>query len=112
MQVEGSKGGDDLVYFQLYASKGCVLGLVVIEALYGPAEPDVEAKDLTIDVTVPVQALVHNSQVFVPGRRTKVSEETSFFFSCPSPHVQLCSIRLVSMINSLSCRLTFLPHFL
>ncbi|KAJ8590065.1 DnaJ-domain-containing protein [Rhizopogon salebrosus TDB-379] len=41
-------------------------GLVILSAAYGP-----ECKNVAIDVTVPVQALVHNSQVYVPGHRTK-----------------------------------------
>ena len=45
----------------------------MIEATYGPMEQDEDLKKLTVDVTVAVQALVHNSQVYVPGHRTKVS---------------------------------------
>ncbi|EGN92517.1 hypothetical protein SERLA73DRAFT_164044 [Serpula lacrymans var. lacrymans S7.3] len=55
-------------HMQVERSKG---GLVILEAIYGPTCPDDEAKDLNIDVTVPVQALVHNSQVYVSGHRTK-----------------------------------------
>ncbi|KAI0317954.1 hypothetical protein OF83DRAFT_1118624 [Amylostereum chailletii] len=47
-------------------------GLVVLEATYGPTDPDPEAKELIVDVTVPVQALVHKSQLYIPGHRPKV----------------------------------------
>ncbi|KAH7915054.1 hypothetical protein BJ138DRAFT_1055601 [Hygrophoropsis aurantiaca] len=46
-------------------------GLIILEASYGPTCPDEEARHLVLNVTVPVQALVHNSQVYVPGHRTK-----------------------------------------
>ncbi|KAH7926250.1 DnaJ-domain-containing protein [Leucogyrophana mollusca] len=55
-------------HMQLERSRG---GLIILEASYGPTCPDDEAKQLNLDVTVPVQALVHNSQVYVPGHRTK-----------------------------------------
>ena len=48
------------------------LGLVVLEAKYGAADQDENARELIIDVTVPLQALVHHSQVNIPGHRTKV----------------------------------------
>ncbi|KAH7882365.1 hypothetical protein F5I97DRAFT_1931555 [Phlebopus sp. FC_14] len=49
-------------------SKG---GLVILKAVYGPAFPDGEATGLDVDVTVPLQALVHNSQVYVSGKVPK-----------------------------------------
>ncbi|KAG1731597.1 uncharacterized protein EDB91DRAFT_711776 [Suillus paluster] len=52
-------------HMQTERSRG---GLVILSAMYGP---ETDARNLTIDVTVPVQALVHNSQVCVPGHRTK-----------------------------------------
>jgi hypothetical protein len=47
-------------------------GLVVLEASYGPTDPDPEARALIVDVTVPIQALVHKSQLYIPGHRSKV----------------------------------------
>jgi DnaJ homolog subfamily C member 11 len=47
-------------------------GLVVLEASYGPTDPDPEARDLVVDVTVAIQALVHKSQLYIPGHRSKV----------------------------------------
>ena len=47
-------------------------GLVVLEASYGPTDPDPEARALLVDVTVPIQALVHKSQLYIPGHRSKV----------------------------------------
>jgi hypothetical protein len=49
------------------------LGLVVVEASYGPSEQDIETKHLAIDVTIAVQALVRGSQLYIAGHRTKVS---------------------------------------
>ncbi|KIJ14593.1 hypothetical protein PAXINDRAFT_169736 [Paxillus involutus ATCC 200175] len=46
-------------------------GLVILEAIYGPTCPDNETTGLDVDVTVPLQALVHNSQVYVSGRLPK-----------------------------------------
>ena len=48
-------------------------GLVILEALYGPLERDEAAEGLDLDVTVALQALVHRSQLYIPGRRSKVS---------------------------------------
>ena len=47
-------------------------GLVVLEASYGPTDPDPEARALIVDVTVAIQALVHRSQLYIPGHRSKV----------------------------------------
>ena len=47
-------------------------GLVVLEASYGPTDPDPEARALIVDVTVAIQALVHRSQLHIPGHRSKV----------------------------------------
>ncbi|KIJ61429.1 hypothetical protein HYDPIDRAFT_31300 [Hydnomerulius pinastri MD-312] len=46
-------------------------GLVILEAIYGPAWPDKETAGLDVDVTIPLQALVHNSQVYVSGKLPK-----------------------------------------
>jgi len=51
---------------------------VISEATYGPSEPDEEGKGLIVDVTIAVQALVHNSQVYVAGHRSKVRESSSY----------------------------------
>jgi len=50
------------------------LGLVIQEATYGAAEAELgETKDnLLLDVTIPLQALVRNSQLHIPGGNTKV----------------------------------------
>ncbi|KAG0266192.1 hypothetical protein DFQ27_009959 [Actinomortierella ambigua] len=45
-------------------------GLVIIEAIYGNLDADV-ALCLITDVTIPVQALVHNSQLSMPGGHSK-----------------------------------------
>lgn len=53
-------------------------GLVVLRASYGPASPDLAAgltahvRDDVADVTIPIQALVHNSQLHIPGGHPKV----------------------------------------
>ena len=51
-------------------------GLVILEALYGPLERDEAAEGLDLDVTVASQALVHRSQLYIPGRRSKVSSRS------------------------------------
>jgi acetaldehyde dehydrogenase (acetylating) len=51
----------------------CGPGLVITEAIYGVSEPDEEAKSLSVDVTIAIQALVHNGQLYIPGHRPKVS---------------------------------------
>ncbi|GBE87408.1 DnaJ-domain-containing protein [Sparassis latifolia] len=55
-------------HMQAEASCG---GLIIVEALYGPSERDESTKGLDVDVTVPVQALVNKSQLYIPGRRSK-----------------------------------------
>ena len=56
-------------------------GLVVLEATYGPTDEDEDARQLILDVTIPLQALVQHSQVYIPGHRTKVrfSDDMSAF---------------------------------
>ena len=51
-------------------------GLVIIDARYGPTDNGEALQGLTIDVTVPLQALVSKSQLYIPGRRSKVSSIT------------------------------------
>lgn len=68
-------------HMQLERSRG---GLVILSATYGP---ETDARSLTIDVTVPVQALVHNSQVHVPGHRTKAGIQG---FYDPAPASPKC----------------------
>ncbi|OSD08750.1 DnaJ-domain-containing protein [Trametes coccinea BRFM310] len=46
-------------------------GLVVLEARYGPSEEEEGTEGLEVDVTVPVQALVNSSQLYIPGKRSK-----------------------------------------
>ncbi|KAG9311685.1 hypothetical protein JVU11DRAFT_7922 [Chiua virens] len=46
-------------------------GLVILEAAYGPRPMDNETAGLDVDVTIPVQALVHNSQVYVSNKVPK-----------------------------------------
>lgn len=59
-------------------------GLVIVEARYGPADQDDEsAKGLDIDVTIPVQALVNNSQLYIPGGRSKAGLQ-GFYDPVPS----------------------------
>ncbi|KAI0264666.1 hypothetical protein BC834DRAFT_956433 [Gloeopeniophorella convolvens] len=58
-------------------------GLVVLEASYGPTDPDPEARDLVVDVTVAIQALVHKSQLYIPGHRPK-SGLQGFYDPAPS----------------------------
>ena len=48
------------------------------EATYGPAAAETEARALAVDVTVPVQALVHRSQLFIPGHRAKVRASVAY----------------------------------
>ncbi|CDO75734.1 hypothetical protein BN946_scf184921.g10 [Trametes cinnabarina] len=46
-------------------------GLVILEARYGPSEEEEGTEGLEVDVTVPVQALVNSSQLYIPGKRSK-----------------------------------------
>ncbi|KAK0192274.1 hypothetical protein F5146DRAFT_999491 [Armillaria mellea] len=47
-------------------------GLVILEATYGPAETFDFGSESALDVTIAVQALVSNSQLHIPGHRSKV----------------------------------------
>jgi hypothetical protein len=53
-----------------------ILGLVIEKAVYGCSLK--EARDLAIDVTTAVQALVNKSQLYITGKQTKVN---SFWMS-------------------------------
>lgn len=58
-------------------------GLIITDAKYGPAEVDDVAKGLDIDVTIPLQVLVNNSQLYIPGRRSKVRSARFHTFLFP-----------------------------
>ncbi|GLB39157.1 putative protein with domain of unknown function (DUF3395) [Lyophyllum shimeji] len=64
---------------QTETSKG---GLVILEASWGSSEKEDGARDLVMDVTVPLQALVHSSQLYIPSDRTKSNIRG---FSDPAP---------------------------
>ncbi|KAF8157012.1 hypothetical protein B0H34DRAFT_711623 [Crassisporium funariophilum] len=57
-------------------------GLVIREATYGASEADEESQNLWLDVTIPMQALVRNSQLHIPGGDTKAALQG---FSDPAP---------------------------
>lgn len=48
------------------------VGLLILEASYGAAETEEGVKDMLIDVTIPIQALVRNSQLYIRGGKDKV----------------------------------------
>lgn len=74
MQVERAKEGWRLSPAYYYClTFNFTIGLVISEAFYGPSDAGDEAKDLMVDVTIAVQALVHNSQVYISGHRSKVN---------------------------------------
>ncbi|OCH93953.1 DnaJ-domain-containing protein [Obba rivulosa] len=41
-------------------------GLIILEAMYGPSERDDSTDGLDVDMTIPVQALVNKSQLYIP----------------------------------------------
>ena len=49
-----------------------VLGLIIENATYGASEIDGDTSDFLVDVTIPLQALVTNSQLHIAGGHTKV----------------------------------------
>ena len=55
-----------------------------MEARYGPSERDEGTEGLDVDVTVPLQALVNLSQLYIPGKRSKVSLKLLRFQILPS----------------------------
>jgi DnaJ homolog subfamily C member 11 len=71
-QAETSKQGLPLETPSYSALMILALGLVIVEATYGSVEMNDGAKDLILDVTVPLQALVRDSQLYVPADQTKV----------------------------------------
>ena len=68
-----SSGCRDLILdrFVLFFQSLDALGLVIEKADYGCSLE--EARDLIIDVTTALQALVNKSQLYIPGRQTKVN---------------------------------------
>ncbi|KAF5383160.1 hypothetical protein D9615_004999 [Tricholomella constricta] len=64
-------------------------GLVIVEATWGSMEKEDGARDLVIDVTVPLQALVHTSQLYIPADRLK-SEIRGFSDPAPFTRKALC----------------------
>ncbi|KAF7974873.1 hypothetical protein HWV62_11131 [Athelia sp. TMB] len=61
----------------------CKTGLVIVDAFYGPSDPEDEAQGLVLDVTTAVQSLVTNSQLYIAGHRTK-SGIQGFYDPAPS----------------------------
>lgn len=57
-------------------------GLVILQASWGSTEKEDGARDLVMDVTTPLQALVHSSQLYIPGDRIKSNIRG---FSDPAP---------------------------
>lgn len=71
MQSETAKGGE-LVFFFIISAMLIPPGLIILDAIYRPIEKDDRVSDLAQDVTIPVQALVRNSQLHIPGDQLKV----------------------------------------
>ncbi|KXN89143.1 Chaperone protein dnaJ 13, partial [Leucoagaricus sp. SymC.cos] len=66
-------------------------GLVILEASYGPMAEKERVQDLTLDVTIPLQALVRNSQLFIArGEESTVNGLQGFFDPAPSVPKTLC----------------------
>lgn len=57
-------------------------GLIILEATYAPIDKEDRINDLTQDVTIPAQALVRNSQLYIPGHQPKSGLQG---FSDPAP---------------------------
>lgn len=55
-----------------FCSRVCSTGLIITDAQYGPVDRDEAVRGLDLDVTIPLQVLVNNSQLYIPGRRSKV----------------------------------------
>ncbi|KAI0340380.1 DnaJ-domain-containing protein [Trametopsis cervina] len=68
-------------------AEASVDGLIIADARYGPAAKDDATRGLDVDVTVPMQVLVHNSQLHIPGRRSKAGLPG---FYDPAPSVPKC----------------------
>lgn len=96
-----------------YAHGSLLTGLILTDAQYGPSERDDATKDLDIDVTIPLQALVNTSQLYIPGRRSKVGTFLSSFFILSllfSPFRTVVYLRYYlcgPRISSRSCCLAF-----
>ncbi|KAF8634816.1 hypothetical protein AX17_004068 [Amanita inopinata Kibby_2008] len=73
-------------------------GLVIIEAIYAPIEKDDRINDLSQDVTIPLQALVRNSQLHIPGNQPKSGLQG---FSDPAPFT-LKTLRIRYLFNGLA----------
>lgn len=58
-------------------------GLIILEASYGSAEESEGIQDLTLDVTIPLQALVRNSQLFIAGGEETKLHIQGFFDPVP-----------------------------
>lgn len=61
-----------------------LIGLVILEAWYGPEEQVEGFESLDLNVTIPIQVLVRKSQLYIPGRRSKVRS-----LSILSPHITM-----------------------
>jgi len=46
-------------------------GLVILEGTYGPTDSTAEARALMVDVTIPLQSLVHKSQLYISAHQRK-----------------------------------------
>lgn len=55
-------------------------GLVIQEAWYGPSERGEDCESLDVNVTIPVQVLVSKSQLYIPGRRSKVRSLSIYLY--------------------------------
>ena len=47
-------------------------GLIILDARYGLSGNGEGTEGLDVDVTIPMQALVNSSQIYIPGKRSKV----------------------------------------
>ncbi|TDL24635.1 DnaJ-domain-containing protein [Rickenella mellea] len=64
-------------------------GLVILHAVYVPVEArDQPVLGLSVDVTIPLQALVHNAQLYIPGNRPKYGLP-GFYDPLPEFHKKL-----------------------
>lgn len=67
--------------------------------MYGAAEMDDTAENIWLDVTTPMQALVHNSQLHIPGGDTKVMDEPLSYPILCWFHDFLTSCRLLCRVS-------------
>lgn len=101
-EAETSKGGEHPLsnFFVLFSYSALFLlfqGLVIVKATYGTSEDDAGEPDLIIDVTIPLQALVRNSQLFISGDQPKVRA----CFDCPLPMltVDSCQVGIQGFVD-------------